>query len=216
MKHRGMGVPIALVFTLGSAAWSVPQRQQLVTLPVDTVLKVRLNDTIGSDRNRPGDRFMATVDDPDMPKGTRVLGVVLGATKASKDTPGKLGVDFRILELPSGRRVPIAGTWSGLDSDTVKTTSTGRLVAKSSSKGNTGKYVAYGAAGGLLIGSLLGKNVVGGLLGAGAGYLLGKEKDKKAERRDVILKEGTKIGVRLDRRIAMQSAWLHGRGAADF
>jgi hypothetical protein len=79
-------------------------------------------------------------------------------------------------------------------------------VAKSRSKNNTSKYVAIGAAGGLLIGSVLGKNVVGGLLGAGAGYLLGKNKDKKREQRDVVLKEGTELGVRLDRTVAVARA----------
>ena len=138
-----------------------------------------------------------------MPKGTLVHGVVIGVTKASGDKPGKLGIDFRTLEMPDGQRIAISGTPIALDSKSVTRTSDGRLVAKSRSKSNTGKYIAYGAAGGLLIGSLLGKNVVGGLLGAGAGYLLGKNKDKKTENRNVVLKDGTKLGVRLDQRVVI-------------
>lgn len=214
MKHRHTWAPFALMLAMCPAVFAASPRPSLVTLPVDTVLKVRLNDTIGSDRSRTGDHFLATVDDPTFPTGTRVQGVVIAATPASKDTVGRIGVDFRTLELPDGRRIAIAGTPTGLDSDSVTSTSSGRLVAKSHK--NTGKYIAYGAAGGLLIGSLLGKNVVGGLLGAGAGYLLGKNKDKKAEHRDVTLKEGTSLGVRLDRRVVVQNAWLHGpRPATD-
>ena len=122
----------------------------------------------------------------------------------SKDHSGRLGLDFRTLELPDGRRVAITGSPASLDSSNVKRTSDSRLVATSSSKKNTGKYVGIGAAGGLLIGSLLGKNVVGAVLGAGAGYLLGQKKDK-AESRQVVLKQGTEIGVRLDRRVALAS-----------
>jgi hypothetical protein len=208
MKHRYLCAPLALTLALAGPLGAVTYATRPVSLPADTVLKVRLNDTVSSETSRTGDRFMATVDDNTLPQGTRVEGVVIGVTKADKDRPGKLGLDFRTLQLPSGRRIVIAGSPTGLDAKSVKTTSSGRLVATSHSKNNTGKYVAYGAAGGLLIGSLLGKNVVGGLLGAGAGYLLGKNKDKKAEHRDVVLKEGQKLGVRLDRGVVMQTAWL--------
>jgi hypothetical protein len=206
MKHRNTWIPIALILALGSSAGMARPSSRLVSLPADTVLRIRLNNTIGSDRSRPGDRFMATVDDTSLPRGTRVQGVVVGATRATKTTPGKIGVDFRTLELPDGRRYSIAGTPTGLDSKSVRTASNGRLVATPRSKSSTGKYIAYGAAGGLLIGSLLGKNVVGGLLGAGAGYLLGKNKDKKARSRDVVLQDGTQMGVRLDRRVVLSRA----------
>jgi hypothetical protein len=201
MKHRYAWAPIALIFAMGSIAGSAqPRAYRQAVLPVDTVLRVRLDDTIGSDRSRPGDRFTASVEDPSLPTGSLVQGVVIGVTPADKQTSGRLGVDFQTLVLPDGRRVPIEGSPTGLDSKSVRTTASGGLVAKSHSSGSTGKYIAYGAAGGLLIGSLLGKNVVGGLLGAGAGYLLGKN---KSAHRDVVLKEGKELGVRLDQRVVL-------------
>jgi hypothetical protein len=203
MKQRYTWAPLALILAASSSVCVARSSQRLTALPADTVLKVRLNDTISTESSRPGDRFMATVEGSSLPSGSRVQGVVIGVTRADKGTPGKIGLDFRTLELPDGRRIPITGTPTSLDSKSVTTTSSGRLVATSHSKKNTGKYIAYGAAGGLLIGSLLGKNVVGGLLGAGAGYLLGKNKDKKAAQRDIVLKEGTKMGVRLDRRVIL-------------
>jgi hypothetical protein len=60
------------------------------------------------------------------------------------------------------------------------------------------------------VGSLLGKNVVGGLLGAGAGYLIGKHHEKKAEQLSVVLKNGTELGVRLDQRVVM-AGWQSQR-----
>jgi hypothetical protein len=203
MKLRYAWAPLALTLAASSSVCLARPTHRVAALPADTVLRVRLNDTISTESSRPGDRFMATVDDTSLPAGTRVQGVVIGVTRADRGTPGKLGIDFRTLELPDGRRIPITGTPTSLDSKSVRTTSNGRLVATPQSKKNTGKYIAYGAAGGLLIGSLLGKNVVGGLLGAGAGYLLGRKKDKQAAQRDVVLREGTKMGVRLDRRVIL-------------
>lgn len=210
MKHRLAWAPAALLFVSASAAWSISNHQRLVSLPVNSVIKVKLAQTIGSDRSQSGDPFTATVNDGTFPPGTVIRGTVIGVKQAATDRPGKIGLDFRTLELPDGRRVPISGTPIALDSNSVTHASDGRLVAKPS-KNNTGKYVAIGAAGGLLIGSLLGKNVVGGLLGAGAGYLLGQKQDKKATRRDVVLKEGTELGVRLDRSMAVANAWPRGR-----
>jgi hypothetical protein len=206
MKHRLAWAPIALLFVSMSTTVSARRGQQLVRLPADTVLKVKLNQTVSSESNRTGDRFTATVRDDSLPEGTVARGVIIGAKKSGGDKPGRIGLDFRTLVLPDGRQIPIAGTPIGLDSKSVKQASDGRLVATSRSKNNTGKYIAIGAAGGLLIGSVLGKNVVGGLLGATAGYLIGKNKDKKRDQRDVVLKEGTEIGVRLDRSVAVARA----------
>jgi hypothetical protein len=194
---------MALSVVPGSAVWSAPGDIRQVVLPADTVLKVKLDDTIGSDRSQSGDKFIATVQDPKLPSGTIVRGVVLDVTKGTKQKPGAIGMEFRSLELPDGRRVSIDGWPTGLDSKSVQTASDGRLVATAGSKKNTTKYVGYGAAGGLLLGSLLGSNVKGGLLGGAAGYLLGR--NKKARSRDVVLKEGMTLGVRLDQRVALAS-----------
>jgi hypothetical protein len=213
MKLQSLGASLALLLTLSPAAWPITSQRQHVTLTTNRVLEVKLNQTLSSDRNRRGDSFTASVHDPSLPDGTIVRGVVIGARPAGTDQPGQLGLDFRTLELPNGKQVPISGTAIGLDDKNVRRTSDGRLVATSAGSKNTGKYVAYGAAGGLLIGSILGKNVVGGLLGAGAGYLIGKNKDKKAEQREVTLKEGTKLGVRLDQRVVLARSWLRGTTA---
>ena len=201
MRHRCAWATVALLIATNPVSAVAIPGALLTDLPADTVLRVRLDDTIGSDRSRPGDRFTASVEDPSLPRGTLVRGVITDVRPAVSDTPGRIAVDFQSLELPSGRRVPIAGAPTALDSKSVRTTDSGRLVATSHPKSNSGKYIAYGAGGGLLIGSLVGRNVVGGLLGAGAGYLLGKHHEKQAERRDVVLKQGTEMGVRLDQQV---------------
>jgi hypothetical protein len=203
MKRRYAWAPMALMVAASALAAAADPVVALAALPVDTVLRVQLNDTIGSDRSRPGDRFSATVEDPTLPDGTLIRGVVTRVQPAVSGVPGKIAFDFRSLELPSGQMIPIEATPIGLDSRSVRTTPSGRMVATSHGKTNTGAYAGYGAAGGLAIGSLIGKNVVGGLLGAGAGYLLGKHHAKKDERRNVVLNDGAEMGVRLDEPITV-------------
>jgi len=177
--------------------------------PAGSVLKVRLTDTIGSDRSHEGDRFVATVSNEDagydLPAGTRVEGVVTEVKPAKSDHPGVLDVDFRTLQLPDGRSYPLVGVPTSLDSKSVERTTDGRIVARSTKSKDRTKFIAYGAGAGFVIGSLLGSNVKGGLLGAAAGYLYGQSQKNKGNGHDVVLKPGTEFGVRLDQRLALAS-----------
>jgi hypothetical protein len=179
---------------------------QQAVFPAGSVLKVKLDDTLASDRSHAGDRFTATVSNDgagyDFPAGTRVEGVVTEVKQASSDQPGMLDVDFQRLQLPDGQSYPIVGVATSLDSKSVQRSSDGRLVARSTKSKDRTKFIAYGAGAGFVIGSLLGKNVVGGLLGAAAGYLYGQNKGNGHE---VTLRPGTEFGVRLDQRLALAS-----------
>ena len=102
------------------------------------------------------------------------------------------------------RATRIVGAATSLDSNSVQRGSDGRLVARSTKGKDKTKFIAYGAGAGFVIGSLLGKNVVGGLLGAAAGYLYGQHQNK-GNGHEVVLKPGTEFGVRLDQRLALAS-----------
>jgi len=177
--------------------------------PAGSVLKVRLTDAIGSDRSHEGDRFTATVSNEgtgyDLPAGTRVEGVVTEVKPASSDRPGMMDVEFRTLQLPDGRNYPLVGVPTSLDSKAVERNSDGRLVARSTKSKDKTKFIAYGAGAGFVIGSLLGKNVAGGLLGAAAGYLYGNSQKSNGNGHEVVLKPGSEFGVRLDQRLAVAS-----------
>ena len=97
------------------------------------------------------------------------------------------------------------GVATSLDSKSVQRTSDGRLQSKSTGSKNRTKFIAYGAGAGFLIGSVLGSNIKGGLLGAAAGYLYGQSQKSKGNGHDVVLKPGTEFGVRLDQRLALAS-----------
>jgi hypothetical protein len=182
-----------------------------VTIPAETVVEVRLNDRLNSRNAREGDRFTVDVIDDDrsgFPDGTRLEGVVSEAQRSSDSRPGILDMDFRAAVLPDGRRVPVRGELTGLTEEDIRRSEDGRIVARrgSNSKFNP-KWVGYGAAGGAVLGEILGSNflkgaLLGGLGGAVYGYL-NKDKDR-GEYRDVSLDEGTTFGVRLTNRVAFQ------------
>jgi hypothetical protein len=216
MRHRLMiGAPLVLTLALGAAAWSPAYALRQTDLSAGSVLKVRLDNTLSSDQNQPGDRFTATVETNgtgyDLPAGTRVEGVVTQVQRASSKRPGTLDVQFNDLRLPDGQTYRIAGSPTSLDSKSVQRTSDGRLVSRSSSS-NHNKFIAYGAGAGLIIGSMLGSNVKGALAGAAAGYLFGRFNKNKGNGHEVVLKPGTEFGVRLDQRVALASSSGNGYG----
>lgn len=227
MSSRMMGrsvvpVLVALVGLTGaqgaSAQRNIPPVRDVraardsVTIPAETVIKVRLNDRLNSRNAQVGDRFTAVVDDGDrsgFPDGTRFEGVVSEAQRSNDNRPGVIDMDFRQAVLPDGRKVPINGQLASLSEEDVRRSADGRILSRrggSSSKFDP-KWVGYGAAGGAVLGEILGSNflkgaLLGGVGGAIYGYL---NRDKeKGEFRDVTLDEGTTFGVRLTDRVAFQ------------
>jgi hypothetical protein len=210
MRRRLAWAPMGMVLALSATAWGVQYDSDRVVMPAGSVLKVKLDETISSDRNKQGDRFTATVEDDqagyDVPQGTRVEGVVKEVRRAAKDRPGMLDVDFTAMRLPDGQRYRVAGSAISLDERSVQRDDDGRLVAKSTSKKNRTKFIAYGAGAGFLISTLTGGgSLKGALIGAAGGLLLGELSKSKANGREVVLRPGTEFGVRLDQRLAMAS-----------
>jgi hypothetical protein len=208
MRRRFAWAPVALLLAYSTTAWAISADQRYVSIPSGSVLQVKLDDTLSSERNHRGDRFTATVTDEaagyDLPRGTRVEGVVADVQRASKDKPGMVDVDFRALRLADGERIPIVGSPVSLDDKSVRRTDDGRLVARSTKKKDKTKFIAYGAGAGFLISTLTGGGgLKGALLGAAAGYLYGQTSKDKMNGREVTLKPGTQFGVRLDRRLAL-------------
>jgi hypothetical protein len=203
-----------MVLGLSATAWGIQYDRDRLVLPAGSVLKVKLDETISSDRNRQGDRFTATVEDDqagyDLPQGTRVEGVVREVRRAAKDRPGMVDVDFTALRLPDGQRYRVTGSAISLDERSVQRSDDGRLVARSTKKKDRTKFIAYGAGAGFLISTLTGGgSLKGALLGAAGGFLYGElSKNKnKGNGREVVLKPGTEFGVRLDQRLALATTW---------
>jgi hypothetical protein len=184
------------------------QSRGRVEIPDNTVVRLKLDQSLSSRSARVGERFAAVLSDDDQsgfPQGTRFQGVVTEVRRHSKDRPGVLGVEFARAYLPDGARVDVDGRLSSLAEDDVRRTSDGRLESRKNGKSMDWKWAGYGAAGAAVLSAVLGGDILkgallGGLAGAAYGYF-NKDK-KKGDFRDVDLPRGTEFGMALDRRVA--------------
>jgi hypothetical protein len=184
-------------------------------IPANTVVEVTLDEEISSKTARVGDRITATLDRDDrsrFPEGTRFEGRITEAEPASKDRPGVIDASFDEAVLPDGRSIRIDGSLAGLDGKSIRRTADGRLESRKSGKSKFDwKWVGVGAGAGAILGGIFGDDdwLKGALLGSvgGAVYAYlnkGKDVDKR-ERHDVVLREGSKFGVLLDRQVALNT-----------
>ncbi|MBC7527751.1 MAG: copper amine oxidase N-terminal domain-containing protein [Chthonomonadaceae bacterium] len=210
--------PIAVMITLGATAPGFAQVRK-ASFDAGAVIPVKLDRELNSKTNRTGDKFTAkVVADKDgysgLPEGAIIEGVLREARAKEGEQPGLLDLSFQRVRLANGRAYAITGSVIGLDDKSVEKNSEGVLVAKSKSKNNRLTYVGYGAGAGLLASVLGGgkirlENVI---LGAGLGYLAGSLEKNRKQPNDVTLKEGTNLGVRLDRALSLTSYNGQGNG----
>jgi hypothetical protein len=220
MQRLQLPSPVALVvacaatvFLLGTTALrtEAQERAQHSAFAAGDVIPVHLDEELSSDQSRRGDRFTATVDaDPSSYRhlrGAVVEGQVTEAKPRKGDQPGRLRLAFTRLRTRHGHTYPIHGSVIGLDNHSVEQRDGGLLVAKPGEKKKYLEFAGIGAGAGALV-SVLGSGklklenvLIGGLLGAGAAQLT----KGKTETRDVKLKKGTRIGVRLDSRFDYES-----------
>lgn len=192
----------------------IPDRQEnrqagraarLISIPTGTVFPVKLDEQLTSNESRVGDKFTATVvsgiDDASLPEGTKVEGTIVDATPSRDGKPGVLDVDFRRIVLPNEESFAIESSVISLDAKNLERVD-GRLTAKGGNQGQERlKWVGIGAGAGLLVSTLTkGNTLVNTILGAGAGYLFNEFQRKGAG--NVTLKEGTQIGVKLNKKVA--------------
>jgi len=164
-----------------------------LTVPAGTSLRLTLDAAVSSSSSREGDTVTAKVTDPivvgdrvAIPAGSRVHGQVksvVPAKKGLKDKGGSLSLVFDRIATPSGFIAPMSATVSE--------------VASGSGKKTAG-IIGGSAAGGALLGKVLGgrgKNAaVGTLLGGaiGAGVAAG------TKGQDVDLPAGSPLALKLD------------------
>jgi len=213
---RVMASAMAAAVVLGGSAQAQSDRSPR-SIPQDTVIRLDLVDKLSSRTARRGDLFTAELSDKDrsgFPERTRFEGSVIDVRKAEKNQPGVLGLKIHRAIMPDGGLVAVNGTLSGLSGDDVQRRADGRLESRGKSDKKIDlKWVGYGAAGGAVLGTILGGSddlLKGGLLGAlgGAAYsYLNKDKDRKsASYRDVELSRGTPFGVRVHHRVSFRDS----------
>ena len=196
-----------------------PPPPQTFAIPQYTVVPVALDAALSSETSNGGETFRVTVrsnqdGDAEFPRGTQLVGTVVGVQKADADQPGTLDLTFREARLPDGSAVPIEGSLTSLDDKAVTRSADGRLTAKTK-KSDRLLMIGVGTGAGLIIGKLMHETLIGGLLGAAAGWLYGEFTKDKAPPADVVVKEGTVFGVRMDREVtyAAPAAFVAAREA---
>lgn len=192
-------------------------------IPMDTVIRLELSESLNSRTARRGDRFgarLAASDRSGFPERTRFEGSVIDARRATKNQPGSLGVKIHRAILPDGTLVAVNGTLASLDAGDVRRTGEGRVEARKGSNGKMDlKWIGYGAAGGAVLGTILGDGgdlFKGALLGAlgGAAYSYFNKDKGESRAGDVSLARGTEFGVRVHHRVSFRDTGRY-RYAAD-
>jgi hypothetical protein len=182
------------------------------TVPVNTIMRVRLNESLNSGTARIGDRFSSNVTEPVygstgvevIPVGSKIWGHVTQVNRAQKRKPGNITVAFESVQVPSGKSYPINGSLASLDTDRVNADNEGTVKGTSNRKRDA-VFIGGGVATGAIIGAIAGGGkgaaiggLLGGALGTGARVL---EKEKEAE-----VKSGTEFGVILNRSVSLPAA----------
>jgi hypothetical protein len=137
-----------------------------LTIPAGTVLSVRINEYLSSDRNQVGDRVTATLQQPVVVngyvvarRGQMLVGQVEAAQKAGRVTgTSQLGIELTDLTLADGQSRPIltelwkgsGGTSHGADAATIGGTTA--LGAAIGSIADWGRGAAIGAGAGAAAG----------------------------------------------------------------
>jgi hypothetical protein len=166
----------------------------MVGVPAGTELSLALDTTLSSETSNAGDTFSATVVEPIVmdgreviPAGSRIEGKVTEATPAKRGAgEAKLSMSFGALRLASGYKTNIVGSFQDVSA---------------SKKGRNAAVIGGSAAGGALLGRILGKDtrstVIGAIVGGGIGtaVLVGREREQ------AVIPAGTPFGIRLEQPI---------------
>ena len=204
IKNLGLAA-LAATMTWGTMFAAQAQSQnRTVAIDAGSVIPVKLDQELSSNAARKGDTFTVTLrNDADaeyyrLPTGSHIEGVVRDARPKHDKDPGVLDLEFRRLRLPDGHSYAIQGSLIGLDNKSVEKRSDGRLIAKPGHQNDRLTYVGYGAGAGLIAGLLTKHSLEDTAIGGGLGYLFGSLQKGQNQTRDVDLKPGTELGVRLD------------------
>jgi len=161
-----------------------------VTIPAGTLLTVRLNETISSEKNQTGDTFTATLDQPLIveglvlaERGARVEGKVLEVERAGR-VRGLASLKIHLVKLRTSDGQDIV----------ISTEPFGRT--SEASAGDDAKKIGIGAAVGAAIGAIAGGGR-GAAIGAGVGGAAGTGTVLATRGKPAVLPSETRLTFRL-------------------
>jgi hypothetical protein len=204
-----MILPCTLLLATLFMATTLPA--QNAPVPAGTVMMVKLETTLATFSNKPGDPFRGSLTQPVvvggqtlLPAGTVVEGRVTKVTEPRRIS-GKptIGILPEAVILPTGERLYLDATLTDTNIPGTDVNSEGQFKGSGHSRGDQIE-VGGGAAGGMLIGGLVGGPVgvvVGGAIGAG-----GTTTHWLVKHHSAIMPAGTELTLELNRPLTMTNA----------
>jgi len=185
--------------------------QSTVTVPVDTVFRLKLNQGLSSRTAQKGDTFTAKLIAPVVvgydvviPEGSIVHGRVTSVTRAARRRNGTIAVTFYQLDLPSKQTYSISGSLTSLEDEKGEKREVGQegeVKGKSTRKRDV-IFIGGGAGVGAIIGAAAGGGKGAGI-GAAIGAGLGTAGALLTKGSEVEVASGTEIGMVLDKALAI-------------
>ena len=177
-------------------------RPDFSVIAVDTVIPFSLTTRLSSYDAHVGDEFTAKLATNGenrylgLPKGTEVFGTVTFVRKQHDKKPGIIELTFDHLVLPDGQNLAVDGRLIGLDANSVTRKTNGATMSRNTPQTGRVVFAGYGAGSGLIIGihskDRLEEGSFGDLLESAT-----TSKQREMQLRDVELRPGTGIGLRL-------------------
>ncbi len=210
-RSAGILLTLAMIFVMAAPAWAY----QAVTVPVGTIVPLKMDTYLSSSNSRVGDRFTATVFQDVLvngyvviPDNSKVEGHVTGVNESERvSRAGTIAIGFDRLIIRDGRTVPVDGSLTSLNEESR------RRLEDIGDEDNVGGgdrtkravvFIGGGAGAGALIGAIAGGGK-GAAVGAGLGAVLGTlgvllTKGDKAE-----VQPGTEFGMRVERAFTVET-----------
>lgn len=161
----------------------------------DTVLPGTFNGSLSVRDNDPGDHFSITLADDNgiFPKHSKVDGHIARIRWATRFHPASMDLRLDDVMYPNGRIIPIDAVPVPIDSKYVHRGPDGRMYMNMNAV-NPGAYWAAGTVGGLVVGGIFHRPLLGGFLGGFIGAIAGAAaRDNPDNYR--VARKGDKIGV---------------------
>jgi hypothetical protein len=201
MKKFALLASLLLVVPVMAAQSSDP-------VPAGTVLMVKLETTLATFSNRPGDPFRGSVNQPVIVHGQMLIpaGAVVEGRVTKVSEPRRIsgrptiGILPEAVIFPNGQRCYLDATLTDTNIPGSDVNDEGQFKGSGHDRHDSVE-TGGGVAGGMLIGGLVGGPpgiLVGGLIGAGSGtgFWLAKH-------RSAIMPAGTELTLELNRPLAM-------------
>ncbi|HXF05637.1 MAG TPA: hypothetical protein VNM72_09500 [Blastocatellia bacterium] len=220
MKRRLFLVPLILLLAASPPLIAVqeekgdalhPQTSGSVTVPVDTIIRLRLTQGLSSRTAQKGDTFTAKVVSPvvvgetvAIPEGSIVYGRVTSVARAARRRDGRIAVTFYRLELPSQQTFTIYGSLASVETEEGKKQEVGKEGEVSGKSGIKRDVVFIG--GGAGVGAVIGAAAGGGKgagIGAAVGAGIGAAGALLRKGSEVELASGTEFSMVLDRAVTL-------------